>query len=424
MTDEIQLFSDGDGVAVIGSPTAVDLFLAAERLASQNLDLPRLAAVFKTGAQVAQAVPEIQAMAGRWVKLSKESAHLLKGLKTNSSGLSTGAVSQAKGLGQVGKFVTGSGPVTPNPALLTGAAGMMAQLAMKQTMDEITEYLATIDRKLDDVLRAHEDAVLADMIGVGFDIDEAMTLREHGGRVNEVTWSKVQASSATIARTQAYALRQLDALAEKVERAASVADLAKAAAQAESKAQEWLAVLARCFQLQDAIAVLELDRVLEVAPEDLDGHRLGLRAVRQKRLETISQCTEQLVARMDAAVGTANKNVLLNPFQSPAVVRSRERVAVVVADFRGSLGFESGGQSVEAKAWTAAAFEARDSALATGADGLGAAKAIGSQTLGGARWAGAKLSSGIAGRAFRRRGAEESGAGTDAAAVVDAGEKA
>ena len=408
MSNDIQLISDGDGLAVIGSPTAVELFLAAEKLASKDLDLPRLAAVFRTGAQVAQAVPEIQAMAGRWVKLTKESAHLVQGLtKSSASGLSTGAVTQGKGWGQVGKFVTGTGSVAPNPALLTGAGGLMAQLAMEQVMQEITDYLASIDRKLDDVLRAHEDAVIADMLGVGFDIDEAMTLREHGGRVNEVTWSKVQASSATIARTQAYALRQLDALAEKVERASSVADLAKSAAQAESKAQEWLAVLARCFQLQDAIAVLELDRVLEVAPEDLDGHRLGLRAVRQKRLETISQCTEELVARMDAAVGTANKNVLLNPFQSPAVVRSREHVAVVVADFRGTLGFESDGQSVEAKAWTAAASEARDSALATGADGLGAAKALGSQTLGGARWAGAKLSGGIAGAAGRWRGGAE-----------------
>src|SRR4051794_11478873 len=170
-------------------------------------------------------------------------------------------------------------------------------------MEEITEYLAAIDAKLDDVLRAQEDAVLADMIGVCFDIDEAMTLREHGGRVNEVTWSKVQASSATIARTQAYALRQLDALAEKVEGGTNIADLAKSAKKAESKAQEWLAVLARCFQLQDAIAVLELDRVLEVAPDDLDGHRLGLRTVRQKRLDTILQTTERLLDRIDAAAG-------------------------------------------------------------------------------------------------------------------------
>src|SRR5262249_21785795 len=62
---------------------------------------------------------------------------------------------------------------------------------------------------LDDVLRAQEDAVWADMIGVGFDIDEAMAIRGHAGRVNEVTWSKLQATSATIARTQAYALRHL-----------------------------------------------------------------------------------------------------------------------------------------------------------------------------------------------------------------------
>lgn len=66
---------------------------------------------------------------------------------------------------------------------------------------------------------------------------------------------------------------------------------AKTAKEAESKVQEWLAVLARCFQLQDAIAVLELDRVLDASPGELDGHRLGLRAARQDRLELISRTT-------------------------------------------------------------------------------------------------------------------------------------
>ncbi|MCM3662192.1 hypothetical protein M3148_14500 [Georgenia satyanarayanai] len=35
---------------------------------------------------------------------------------------------------------------------------------------------------------------------------------------------------------------------------------------AEAKVEECLAVLARCFQLQDGIAVLELDRVLDASP--------------------------------------------------------------------------------------------------------------------------------------------------------------
>jgi rRNA processing protein Krr1/Pno1 len=367
--------------------------------------------VLKTGSEIAQAGSEIATQSGRWVKLTKESAErmskhpLMKGSGPDvnravltENGKITGLLEIVKG---------GPGQGLTNPALLSGAAGLMAQLAMQQTMDEITDYLATIDAKLDDVLRAQEDAVLADMIGVGFDIDEAMTLREHGGRVNEVTWSKVQGSSATIARTQAYALRQLDALAEKLERTTRIADLAETAKAAESKAQDWLAVLARCFQLQDAIAVLELDRVLDVAPDDLDGHRLGLKAVRQKRLETISQCTEQLMARMDAAAGTANAKVLLNPIQSPAVVQSRGHVASAVTEFHGRLGIESGGRSLEARAWTAAATEFRDKVLETGAEGVDVSRRLGNETLGRARSVTGKLSSGIAGRTLRWRGNDE-----------------
>jgi len=80
---------------------------------------------------------------------------------------------QVKGFVQ---FVRGPGSLLTNPALLAGAAGIMAQVAMQQAMDEVIDYLATIDEKLDDVLRAQEDAVWADMIGVGLDIDEAMTI--------------------------------------------------------------------------------------------------------------------------------------------------------------------------------------------------------------------------------------------------------
>jgi rRNA processing protein Krr1/Pno1 len=337
------------------------------------------------------------------VKLTKESAQLVNkyGLrKSSKTGLSTGALKGNSG--QIKGFVqfVGPGSLLANPALLAGAAGIMARVAMQQTMDEIIDYLATIDDKLDDVLRAQEDAVWADMIGVGFDIDEAMTIREHAGRVNEVTWSKVQATSATIARTQAYALRQLDALAEKMERKAKIADLAKTAKEAESRVQGWLVVLARCFQLQDAIAVLELDRVL-------DGHRLGLKASRQKRLDTISRSTERLMARMDAVAGTANTKVLLHPTTSPVVVQSREHVASVVADFHGRLGIESGRQSLEAKRWVDAASEVRDKVLETGAERADVSRRLGNEALDRARSVQGRLSSGIAERALRRRGGED-----------------
>jgi len=406
MDGEIQLISDGDGLAVIGDRAAVERFLISERLAYGSRELPRLGHVLSRAAALADAGSKVAEESGRWVKLTKKSADLVAkhGLTPSKTpGVSHAMVGDPGSIKSWLQIAQGPGSKAANPALLSGAAGIMTQLAMQQAMDEITDYLATIDEKLDDVLRAQEDAVLADMIGVGFDVDEALTIREHGGRVNEVTWSKVQASSATIARTQAYALRQLDALAEKVERKAKIGDLAKATKDVETKVQTWLAVLARCFQLLDAVAVIELDRVLEVAPDDLDGHRLGLRAVRQKRLETIAQSTERLLSRMSAAAATANLKVLFNPVTSPAVVQSSERVVTAIADLHGRLGIESGRESLEARAWTDAAAELRDRVLETGADGVDASKRFGSETLDRARSVTGRISSGISTRTFHRR---------------------
>ncbi|MFF9346447.1 hypothetical protein [Streptomyces sp. NPDC014734] len=413
MDSEIQLISDGDGLAVIGDPTAIERFLASEGLPSKDLGLQRLRPVLANAAGAAQAGSEIAAGSGRWVKLTKESAQLVDkyGLRESSrTGLSSGVLKGSNGrIGGFVEFVTRPGTLLTNPALLAGAAGIMAQLAMQQTMGEITDYLATIDEKVDDVLRAQKDAVLADMIGVDLVIEEAMTVREQVGRVSEITWSKVQAMSVTIARTQVYAVRQLDALAEKVERRTRIGDLARTSREAESGAQEWLAVLARCLQLQEAVAVLELDRVLDAAPDELDRHRLGLRAARRNRLDLISRSTERLLARMNAAAGMANTKVLLHPTASREVVHANNHVEITVVDFHGRLGIERGRQTLEARRWGDAAAEVRDKVFERGAERVGAARRLGNETLGRARSATGKLSNGIAERALRRRGDDAEG---------------
>ena len=410
MDGDIELISDGIGIAVIGDAKAVERFLDSEQLPSRDLGLVRLGNVLGAGAGVAQAGSELAANSGRWVKLSAESAEKLRKytlMKGSRPGLSRAVLTdQGKSKGFL-EIVKTRGTFASNPAMLAGAAGIMAQVAMQQAMDEITDYLAAIDEKVDHVLRAQKDAVFADMIGIDMVIHEAMTVRDHVGRVSEVTWSKVQSASMTIAKTQAYALRQLDALTEKIEKKARVGEVAKAVQDLEPKVQEWLAVLARCFQLQDAIAVLELDRVLEASPDELDRHRIALRTARDNRLELIAQTTTRLIARMDAAAARANTKVLLHPSNSPSVVRSSEQVISTVDVFHGHLGIQSARQAVEAKSWPQAAAEVRDKAIDAGSDGVtaakGAAKRLGSESRDRALKVKDKVSSGVAERVNRRR---------------------
>jgi hypothetical protein len=442
MDNEIQLISDGAGLAVIGDPNAVERFLVSEGLTAKDLGLHRLGPAFGAAAGIVQSGSEIAANSGQWVKLTKESTQLVKKyglMKSSTTGLNLGVV-QAKG-GQIKgvvQFAKVPGALISNPAVLSGAAGIMSQVAMQQAMDEIADYLATIDAKVDDLLRAQKDAVFAAMIGVDIEIEEALLIREHVGRVSETSWSKVQATSTILKSTQGYALRQLDALAEKVERKSKLGDVAEAISEIEPKVREWLAVLARCFQLQDAVALLELDRVLDASPGELDQHRLGLKAARHRRLNLISQSTERLLSRMEAAAEKANSKVLLQPGASRSVVQSSIQVATGVVDFHGTLGLERGRQELEARRWIDAAAELRDKALETGAGGVdtakrlsaetvdraksaadkayetslenfGATRRVGRETLDEAKSVSGKLSSSISERAMRWRGRERKG---------------
>jgi hypothetical protein len=385
MDDDIQLISDGDGLAVIGNPTAVERFLDSVGLLSlsKDLGLHRLGSTFRAGDAVAEAIFEIAAHSGRWVKLTPESAQAIKdfGLtESKTPGVSWAMVGKRGSINSWLQIETGPGSRLTNPALLSGAAGVMARFARQHEMNEITDLLATIDEKLDDVRRAQRDAVLARMDGVSLAIKEATTIREHVGRVSEVAWSKVQSTSLTIGDTQAFALRELDALAGKMESKTRVGYLAKTAKETQGEVGVWLAVLARCFQLQEEIAILELDRVQASSPVDLDGHRLALSVAQQDRRELILKMTKNLMARMDVAAGTANSNMLLHFPAYRAVVGSINHVGITVDDFHTALGIDSGRDPLEATRWLDAAQDPRqlkNAGAEAGRKALGVAASVG-----------------------------------------------
>lgn len=409
-SDDLELISDGDGMVVFGPPAAVELFVASTGAPSRELDLrPLNNAVAKSGSGL-QAASQVSANAGRWMKLTEESARAAQ--SANLVQRSGGQFVQATTRGASGQFTKNLQFIKPgnatamltNPAILAGVGGIMAQYAMQQQMEEITEYLAKIDAKVDDILRAQKDAVLADTIGVELMLDEAMVVRAEVGRVSEVTWSKIQGSASTIARTQAYSLRQLDALAEKLEKETKIGELAELSKQAQGTVVEWLAVLARCFQLQDAVAVLEIDRVLDSSPDELDSHRLALHTARQRRTDAIAKATLQLVARMDAAAGRANAKVLLNPVSAKVVVNASNEVASGVRELHLTLGLADERDFLEARRWSAAAADVRDGLVGASKDGLQTAGRFSTETIESARTSTGRLAGKLASR-LQRSGA-------------------
>ncbi|MCC3291268.1 hypothetical protein [Arthrobacter sp. zg-Y1110] len=363
MDDEIELISDGEGLAVIGTRRAVERFLDAAGLLSlsKDLGLHRLGSLLHAGAGVAEAAFEVAANSGLYLKLTKESAKLVREsglMETATPGISHVMLGKPGSISKWIQVENGPGSLLTNPALLSGTAGIMAQFARQQEMNEFKVYLDRIDTKIDNVLSNQRYEKVADVKGAGRDIESAMRVLEKLNRADDDTWSTVQGRQATITNAQEWALLQLAALANRIESTTKIGDLAKSANDAASEVRELLAVVARCFELQDMLDFLRLERMLDASPADLDGLRLALKDDRQERREDILRITEELMTRMDAAAGTAKSNVLFHLPAHRAVVGSINHVGIAVDDFHGPLGIESDRDSLKATRWWDAAREA------------------------------------------------------------------
>lgn len=380
--EEFDIISDGTGIALFGEGKELDRFLKKESLVARPIDMARVASSLGKTASATNGVAQAALNAGRWVKLSEKSAKAMQlntpMMKGSSNHLVRAVFTGSKGsIKGIAEFVKPSLTLA-NPAALASISGMMTQMALQQSIDQIHDYLEVIDAKVDDILRVQKDSVIADMIGVGFVIDEAMIIRNETGKVSDVTWSKVQGTAYQLARTQAYVVLQLEDINKKLANEKNIASLVKATQEAETPIAEWLAVLARCSQLTDSVGVLELDRVLDSSPEDLENHRNSLNKAREIRLETITNATAEIINRVESIGAYANGKLLLNPFESPAIIRASNTIGTRVEEFQTVLEIGESREDLTSKLWTEAALELRD-------DVVEKSKRLGSATLEGTK---------------------------------------
>ncbi|MDR5700725.1 hypothetical protein [Agromyces aerolatus] len=357
MTGEVEIVSDGDGAIVAGERSAVERFLEHAGLLSgaQDFSISKLSPLLKAGSGIAETAAEVAEQSALYLKLTPESAQRLKDagglMKTKTKGISHAM------LGETGKtslkwlqVEDGPGSLLTNPAVLSGIGGLMSQFAQQAEARELKELLVRLDEKLDDVRRAQRDAVLARMRSSAAAIDEAMVLRAHGGDP-KTTWDKVSGVSESILNVQEEALLALGALADKVEGKRKTGELKKATREIEREVAVQLAILARCFELQDEFRVVEIDHVLATAPENLEGHRLGVAAAREQRQSAVVERTSRLMAQMDAAGGIANEHIILHVGAARSVIGALNSTAAAVDDFHAPLGIESSRETLGVTPW-------------------------------------------------------------------------
>jgi hypothetical protein len=362
MSTEIEIIVDDGGIALIGDEKHLDRLLATSQLTSMPIDLSRLTPIVGQLGVAAQGGAEIAANAGRWLKLTKESAKALKlgnAMKGSTVDVARAVMTENGKVSKILEFVK-PGQLLSNPAVLTGVGGMMAQFAMQQAMKEITDYLKRIEEKLGDVVQSLKHAQIAPMLAAADIIDDVMAVRDSVGRVSGISWSKVQSCATALATAQNYALLQLDTLIKKMSGESNAANAAVIAKEVEVEVTDWLVVIANSLRLQDAAGVIELERVFDSEPEELEQHRVGLRSARARRLAKVESAIGDFCRLLEQSADYANKDVFWHPYKTPQLIKSATSITETIAEFQRLIGVELQAQTFEAKPWKEGVFKVKD----------------------------------------------------------------
>lgn len=352
----IEIVDDGDGLVILGAREAVGRFLRSTGLWDKAVSIADAgsASTLRLVAGAMEAGAEAMAEAGRWVKLTPESAAVAKRfgfMETSTPGVYHAMIGEPGSIGQWVQIEAGTLTDLANPAYLAGIAGVMSQIAMQQEIGEIKDYLARIDGKVDELIRGQRDAQLSKVLGAGDDIESALVVLERQGRVDDDTWSIVQGRQETISDAIRWVVLQLEAVADQTDQN-RIRKLKRDALKAQEKVAELLAIAARCFELQGALDLIRLDRAAERSPDELNTRRLALAEDRVRQRDRVLQAIEDLMARLDGMRGAANSRTVLHLPSAHSVITSVNDVGRAVDDFRAPLGLEASHVPMPLTRWT------------------------------------------------------------------------
>jgi hypothetical protein len=334
--DLVRVVSTDDGILLFGQPQDLDAFDEAAPGRTRRLNSSNMARVGKMLSGIAQ----FQAQSGRWMELSEESVDFMR-----SHGISVSDVTSAVLRKKDSPITSGNGGEIlkhlkfENAALLTPAApqamaAMAAQEAIQLALDEITDYLAVIDAKIDTLLKQPKIEMRGELGGLQLALEEAEQIFEATGTISSVTFAKVQNNTFELQKAQAHCLAQLDEITADIRKHAGDTDkLSTIMRRASDEMPFWLRALAQAISFHDRQYVLELARMAEAEPDQLDAHRVGIRQARAARTQKIAQSLSGMLASIQDSGALNNLARVIHFGDAKRIHQAAEEVRQAIDTF-------------------------------------------------------------------------------------------
>lgn len=328
-TDEVELISDGESLLVVGEGRSVERFLRSKGLLerAQALGSAQLAGAVRSSAAFVETLSRAASESALWLKITPESADAIAefGLTdTTVPGVSYAMAGQRGDIKSWLKVDSTAKAQLQNPALLSGLAGAMSQLAREQEAAQLRALLETIDHKLDQVLRGQRDEIIGDLSGIERELRAASRTLELEGAIDQTTWSKNDSASRELRQVQAKAVLKLIGIAEDLEALKRVGELRARLISAREEVRLWLTVISRCTTALDEHAILELNYTAANNPDQLDAldaRRVTLDTLRAEDRAEVHAALSTLVTRLTDAAERANGHKVLHFRAVPEVFK-------------------------------------------------------------------------------------------------------
>lgn len=355
--DEVELIRDADNLLVVGSNKgAVESFMRSAGLLERAKEITsrQFIPMLRSVAEVTHTVADTVGESAHWVKLTEESAASIKEfglIETDVPGVSYAMAGRSGDIKQWLKIDTSTATKLASPGMLSGLAGGLAQAASQAEAEQLRALIASLDTKIDKVLRGQRDAIIGPLNGIERHLRSARNYVGLQGEVDSQEWVKLAGVPLRIREIQGTAVEKLRGIAADLEQHKRVGDLDSHLAELKDQLELWVGTIARCVTALDDFAALELEHTAAISPEKLDAKRQAIQADRQEAITELSAGAAHLMSQMTATAEHTARNKLAHPTKSPKVLGMIDNARGPIKNLYDALGLEIDWDSITAAHW-------------------------------------------------------------------------